>query len=256
MMPGLAARHDLAVEAARAAGILAKHYFDSAFEVEWKADESPVTVADRAAELLIRELVAKHFPGDGFLGEEFGDQPGSTGYRWIMDPIDGTRAFVRRLPFWGTLIGLEFENDPVVGAVYVPCMNLLYHAGRGRGAYRDQSRIRVSDVRSLDKSFLCYSSIGWFQRAGKAELFLELAAKTERQRGYGDFFGYIHVADGGMELMIDHGVHAWDVAAVVPIVEEAGGKFTNWAGERTIHSPDVFASNGHLHAAGLAILQS
>lgn len=250
----LRTRTELAVEAARKAGDLANDIFHSTFDVEVKADQSPVTVADKRAEQLIRELVGRHFPADGLLGEEFGDQPGMSGFRWVIDPIDGTKSFIRKLPLWGTLVGLEYHGDPVAGAVYVPGMHQLFHASRGNGAYRDGHRIRVSTIDTLADSLLCYSSISWFRRNGREAAFLELAEKTDRQRGYGDFLGFLFVAQGSAELMIDHGVHPWDVVALVPIVEEAGGVMTAWDNSRTTERPDVIASNGRLHAETLRIL--
>jgi histidinol-phosphatase len=249
-------RYDLALEITKAAGDLARAVYDATFEVEWKKDESPVTVADRNAELLIRERVAKYFPGDGFLGEEFGDQPGTTGFRWVMDPVDGTKSFIRKVPMWGTLVGLEYEGETVAGVVYMPNYNELWHALKGHGAYHHDRRIHVSNVADLSKSMLCYSSVAWFERNGRQDQFLKLSAMTDRQRGYGDFYGFCLVAQGSAEVMIDHGVHAWDVAAVKPIVEEAGGTFTNWSGVPTIHSPDVIASNGKRHTDVMAVLNS
>jgi histidinol-phosphatase len=249
------ARYELAVEAARNAGDLARAIYDTAVAVEWKADQSPVTVADRNAEQAIRSAVKRHFPNDGFLGEEFGEEPSASGFRWIIDPIDGTRSFVRHIPIWATLIGLEFQGEQIAGVAYIPVFNQLYRALRGDGAYRDDRRIHVSDVADLSESLLCYSSIGWFRKAGREQTFLELAAKTQRQRGYGDFYGFVLVAEGAVELMVEHGVHPWDVAATKAIIEEAGGTFTDWDGTPTIDRPDVLASNGKLHQPVLDILR-
>ncbi len=261
MNPEWRSRYNLAVEAARRAGDFAKTIYDATFqdraalEVIVKADASPVTLADRGAEELIRKLIGQHFPGDGFLGEEFGDQPSSTGFRWIIDPIDGTKSFVRHVPIWGTLLGLEYRGEQIAGVVYIPVFRQMYRALRGDGAYLDDLRIRVSDTPTLAESILCYSSIGWFTRAGRQETFLKLYQQTGRQRGYGDFFGFVLVAQGSADLMVEHGVNAWDVAATKVLVEEAGGMFTDWDGTPTIHRPDVLASNGQLHATALALLK-
>jgi histidinol-phosphatase len=244
-------RYDLARRAAEEAGRLARAIFDGAFEVEWKADQSPVTVADRDAERHIRSMVAERFPGDGFVGEEYGTTPTASGFRWVIDPIDGTKSFVRGVPLWGTLVGLEYKGEVVAGAVAVPCLGQLYHAVRGGGAFRDDRRIRVSEVADLSQAHMCYSSIGWFRKAGMEQTFLDLAAATDRQRGFGDFYGFLLVAQGSMDFMIDHGVHPWDVAALVPIVEEAGGRMTDWRDRVTIDTPDTLASNGRLHPAVL-----
>jgi histidinol-phosphatase len=249
-------RYERAVEAAQQAGQHALHYFDGSFTVEWKSDLSPVTVADREAEQLLRKSLLGAFPNDGFLGEEFGDTPGTSGFRWIIDPIDGTRSFVRGIPVWATLVGLEYQGELLAGVADVPALGHTYRALRGDGAYRNERRIRVSDVTDMKQAMLFYSSLSWFIRAGRKEAFLELTLRTDRQRGFGDFYGHVLVAQGSGELMVEHGVHAWDVAAIQPIVEEAGGRFSDWSGRVTIYSPDVLISNGKLHDEALAILQA
>src|SRR5260370_5820086 len=256
MNPEWRLRYDAAVNAAQQAGRHALSYFDRGVIVEWKSDRSPVTKADREAEQVLRGALLGAFPNDGFLGEEFGAQAGSSGFRGIVDPIDGTRSFIRNIPIWATLIGLEYRNEQIAGIAYLPAMGeAMYRALRGDGAYKDERRIRVSDVATLDESILFYSSLSWFMRAGKEREFLNLARQTQRQRGFGDFYGFVLVAQGSGEVMAEHGVHSWDVAGLKVLVEEAGGTFTNWAGIPTIHSPDVIASNAKTHAAALAILQ-
>jgi len=248
-------RYDLAVEAARKAGDLAREYYETTFEVEHKADNSPVTIADKAAEALIRETVSRAFPADGFLGEEYGDQPGSSGYRWVIDPIDGTKSFIRHIPLWATLIGLEYQGEQIGGVVHIPVFGMTYRALRGGGAFVNERKIRVSDVATLADSLVCYSSINWFTKYGREKSFLELATRTARQRGYGDFYGFVLVAEGAADLMVEHGVNPWDVAATKAIVEEAGGRFTDWEDNPTILRPDALASNGKVHAEALAILR-
>jgi len=247
-------RYDAAFDAAQKAGQFALGYFDRGVAVEWKSDQSPVTMADRGAEEMLRRALLGKFSSDGFLGEEFGDTPGASGYRWIVDPIDGTRSFVRGIPLWATMVGLEFKGDLIAGIVYIPALNQVFRALRGDGAYRDDRRIRVSDVKTLDKAHVYYSSISWFKKAGHERQFLELVNLTERQRGFGDFYGFMMVAQGSGEIMIEHGVHAWDVAAIAPIIEEAGGKLTAWDGKLDIDKPDVLATNGHLHEEALRII--
>jgi histidinol-phosphatase len=249
-------RYELAVEAAHKAGQLALRYFDGEFTVEWKSDLSPVTVADREAEQLLRQTLLSVFPNDGFLGEEFGDTPGSSGFRWIIDPIDGTRSFVRGIPLWATLVGLEYKGEQIAGIADVPALGHSYRALRGDGAYRNDRRIRVSDVAEMSQALVFYSSLSWFIKAGRQEAFVELVRYSDRTRGFGDFYGFVLVAQGSGELMVEHGVHAWDVAAIKPIIEEAGGRFSNWSGAANIHSPDVLVSNGKLHDEALAILRS
>lgn len=249
-------RYDLATDAARKAGDLARTYYETTFAVEHKADNSPVTVADKQAEELIRATVSKAFPGDGFLGEEFGDQPGTTGFRWVIDPIDGTKSFIRHIPIWATLIGLEYKGEQIGGVVYVPVLGMTYRALRGGGAFLNERPIRVSGVGTLAESMLCYSSVGWFTRAGREQTFLDLYRRTARQRGFGDFYGFVLVAEGAADVMLEHGVNPWDVAATKAIVEEAGGRFTDWDDNPTIHRPDVLATNGKVHAETLTLLRS
>ena len=254
-------RYNLAVEAARKGGDFAKQIYDATFhdrnmDVIAKADDSPVTAADRGAEQLIRKLVTQYYPDDGFLGEEFGDQPGTSGYRWIIDPIDGTKSFVRHVPIWATLVGLEFQGEQIGGVVYIPVFRQMYRALRGDGAYLDDCRIRVSEVNQLSDAVLCYSSIGWFRKAGRQDTFLNLYSQTGRQRGYGDFYGFVLVAQGSCDLMVEHGVNPWDIAATKALIEEAGGQFTDWDGGGGISRPDVLATNGKLHAKTLEILRT
>jgi histidinol-phosphatase len=255
MNPEWRARYEVAVEAAQKAGQLALRYFDAGTAaVEWKQDHSPVTVADREAEALLRTTLLDKFPGDSFLGEESGDTPGSSGFRWIIDPIDGTRSFVRGVPLWATLVGLEHRGEQVAGVAVVPALGHTYRGLRGDGAYRNERRIRVSDVATLAEAHLFYSSITWFTKAGCEENFLRLVHRTQRQRGFGDFYGFVLVAQGSGELMIEQGCHAWDLSALQVIVAEAGGRMTAWDGRPDILRPDVIASNGRLHDAALAVL--
>jgi histidinol-phosphatase len=254
MNPDWRSRYEQAIEITRRAGQLAMRYFDTGLEVEWKHDQSPVTIADRETEQLLRTSLAQAFPGDGFLGEEYGDTPGTTGYRWILDPIDGTRSFVRAVPLWAVLVGLEYKGELIAGIVEAPPLGHTYHALRGNGSYRGGRRIHVSDVADLSESQIFYSSLSWFLKAGKEKEFLDLVRRTQRQRGFGDWYGFMLVAQGSGEIMIEHGVHAWDIGAIIPIVEEAGGRFSNWDGKIDLYAPDVMASNGKLHDEVLAIM--
>ena len=249
-------RYEVALDAAFQAGQFALQHFDQDIAVQWKADESPVTVADQGAEQMLRTALLGKFPNDGFLGEESGATPGASGYRWIIDPIDGTRSFVRGIPIWATLVGLEYKGEVIAGVTYLPAMKQTYRALRGDGAYRDERRIHVSKIDTLADAHIYYSSIAWFSKAGCEAQFLTLVKQSVRQRGFGDFYGFVLVAQGSGELMIEHGVHAWDLGGLVAIIEEAGGKITAWDGKPDIDRPDVVASNGLLHDAALAILNT
>lgn len=252
------ARYEVALDAARQAGQLALSHFDTGdtcIAVEWKQDQTPVTLADRGAEALLQTTLLGKFPKDGFLGEESGERPGTSGFRWIIDPIDGTRNFVRGIPLWATLVGLEYKGEQIAGVAYAPAMKQVYRALRGEGGFRDERRLHVSTVARLEEAHLFYSSISWFAKAGCEHRFLELVKRTQRQRGFGDFYGFVLVAQGSGDLTVEHGVHIWDLCALKVIVEEAGGTLTDWHGGRDISRPDVLASNALLHEAALQTLR-
>jgi histidinol-phosphatase len=254
MNPDWRNRYEVALDAAFQAGQFALQYFDQNVAVQWKQDHSPVTLADQGAEQLLRKTLLGKFPKDGFLGEESGETPGTSGYRWIIDPVDGTASFVRDIPLWATLVGLEHQGEPIAGVTYLPALDQTYRALRGDGAYRDDRRIHVSKIDKLADAQLFYSSLTWFAKAGCEAQFVTLLKQTQRQRGFGDFYGFVLVAQGAGELMIEHGVHAWDLGGLIPIIEEAGGRVSAWDGKPDITRPDVIASNGLLHEVALTIL--
>ncbi len=248
-------RYELAIETAKQGGRVAMRYFDTKLPVEWKLDDSPVTVADRETEAFLRDRLLTAFPNDGFLGEESGDKPGSSGFRWLIDPIDGTRNFVRAIPIWGTLIGLEYKGELIAGVAETPALGHTYRALRGDGAYRGDRPIRVSEVSSLGEAVLFHTSLTYVQ-GNNRNMFLDLVAQVQVLRGFGDFYGYMLVAQGSGEMMVEHGVHPWDVAALKPIIEEAGGRYTNWDGKFDLHRPDVIVSNSRLHEQARRFLGS
>jgi histidinol-phosphatase len=195
------------------------------------------------------------FPDDAFVGEEFGDKVGSTGFRWIVDPIDGTRSFIRGIPLWGTLVGLEYRGELIAGVVVEPVFRNTYRALRGDGAFKNNQRIQVSRTDRLADAILCTCDLNFFDQNNKMDQFLRLAKQVHRQRGYGDYFGFTLVAQGSADVMLDFGVHSWDIAAIIPLVEEAGGTFTDWTGKQDLEQPDALASNGKLHDAVLTVLE-
>ncbi len=172
----------------------------------------------------------------------------------MLDPIDGTRSFVRGIPLWGTLVGLEYRGEQIAGVAEMATLGQTWRALRGDGAYRNDRRIHVSQEADLSRALVFYSGLSWFVEAGREGDFLRLVKRTDRQRGFGDFYGFVLVAQGSGELMVEQGVHPWDVVALKPIVEEAGGRFSNWDGGVSIDRPDVVVSNGKLHDATLAAL--
>jgi histidinol-phosphatase len=247
---------EAALDAARTAGAIALRYFRSDIRVMRKADQTPVTRADHEAEVAIVERLRPEFPDVGFLGEEFGAQ-GSQSRRWIVDPIDGTKNFVRGIPYWATLLALEEDGEVTLGVVYSPATGELFWARRGQGAWVDGVPLRVSPVDRLGEAMLVHSSLNLLRPLDEGRCwdgFVRLVEATDRQRGFGDYFGYTFVLRGQAELMLEADVKAWDIAPFKVLFEEAGGRFTDFAGRPTIYSGSALASNGSLHDEALALL--
>lgn len=240
------------VEAARAAGEVALAHFRRGVEPTMKPDRSPVTVADREAEEAIVRILRRAFPEYGSLGEESGAW-GPTARRFIVDPIDGTRNFVRRIPFWATLIALEQEGEVTAGLVYQPVSGDLHLARRGQGATLNGRPIRVSGIGELGQGTLVHPTLTLL-RAGGWDGFVRLVDATERQRGFGDYLCYTMVAEGKVELGIGVNVKVWDLAPLKLLVEEAGGRFTDLDGGSSLTSGAALASNGLVHDEALALL--
>jgi histidinol-phosphatase len=244
-----------AVDAARAAGEVALRYYRGGFEVAVKADRTPVTEADREAERVIVERLARAFPDHGFLGEEHGQQ-GPRERCWIIDPIDGTKNFVRRIPIWATLLALEDAGAVVVGVVHNPVTGDLYAARRGGGATLNGAPVRVSAVGDLAEAAFLHAGLGIVRAAGYWDGFVRLIDATERQRGFGDYLGYALVAEGKAELYAEVDLKPWDLAPCKLLVEEAGGRFTDLEGRPTIYTGTALATNARLHDAALALLHA
>ena len=244
---------DAAVDAARAAGRIALKYFRGGFEVARKPDDTPVTQADREAEQAIVEILGRAFPDSGVLGEEFGGR-GTKEVRWIIDPIDGTKNFVRGIGIWATLIALEERGEVTVGVIHNPVTAELYTARRGAGAFLNGERIRVSDVAELGRAFFVHAGLSIVRKGGHWDGFARLIDATDRQRGFGDYMGYGLVAEGKAEIYAELDLKPWDLAAPKILVEEAGGRFTDFAGRTTIYTGTALATNGRLHDAALALL--
>ena len=242
------------VEAARAGGAVAVEHYRRGFSVSLKADRSPVTEADREAERAIAAVLGARCPDHGVLGEEHGES-GARARRFIIDPIDGTRNFIRRIPTWAVIVGLEEDGIVTAGVCFQPVTGVLHTAWRGGGAWRDGERIRVSPVDALDRALVVHSSVNFLRRSPYWDGFLRLSDRTQVQRGFGDFSAYLWVAEGQGEIALSTTVKAWDVAALKAIVEEAGGRLTDLDGRTGIYGSTVFASNGLLHDAGLAAMR-
>ena len=218
--------------------------------VDTKSDASPVTDADRAIETMARALVRERQPALGLLGEEQGEVPGAGGTRLIIDPIDGTRNFVRGIPVFATLLAIETDGEVVAGVASAPALRARWRAARGAGAFRDARRLRVSDARSLDEALLLHGNLG-VQEGGPPPGFGRLVGRVGHTRGFGDFYQHMLVAEGAGDIAIDPVMHPWDIAALQVIVEEAGGRATGLGGERSIYTGSLVTSNGALHEATL-----
>lgn len=257
--PEFERRLTFARAAALEAGQLILTYYQSAhLAVERKRDSSPVTAADREAEQLIRAGIAREFSGDGILGEEFGETPGTSGFRWILDPVDGTKSFIHGVPLFGTLIGLEFEQKCVVGVCHIPVLGETAWGGKGLGAWWQPSggevrAARVTQVNRLSDAMFCFTTVQGFGRIGRQDAFEALIAGTALARGWGDCYGHMLVATGRAEVMVDPLMNLWDAAALIPIIEEAGGHFMDWNGAATAHSGNGISVNALLRDSVLQI---
>ncbi len=222
-------------------------------KVETKPDRTPVTDADQAVETRIRELIAQHAPGDAVIGEEFEDT-GSGSRQWVIDPIDGTANYLRGLPIWGSLIALRIDGVPVTSVVSAPALGRRWWATQGGGAWTSdvdgkQRKIEVSKVSRLEDSYISYNSLQQWQRLGKIANLESLSSKVWRIRAFGDFLSYMFVAEGVIDAASEPDLKIHDIAALVPIVVEAGGRFTALDSELKDDSSTVLASNGLLHEA-------
>jgi histidinol-phosphatase len=223
--------------------------------VETKPDLTPVTEADRAAEEALRARIEAQRPGDGVVGEEYGDTPGTGGRRWILDPIDGTKSFVRGIPAWGTLIALERDGEIVVGVVSAPALHRRWWAARGEGAFADGEPIRVSRVSAIEDALLCFTSMTAFDDYGLGEQFRTLAGRCWETRGFSDYWAHVLVGEGSADIAVEPAMNLWDNAPLQVIVEEAGGRFSDLQGNPRVDGGDAVTTNGLLHEEVLAIMR-
>ncbi len=264
-----ASRLELARAIAIEAGeLILSYYRTDRLETETKSDQSPVTTADRGAERLLRERIAAVFPQDAILGEEYGETAGTSGYRWILDPIDGTKSFVHGVPLFGTLIGVEREGaagpaqavQTVIGVTHFPALGETLWAERGSGAWWIERpgavvrAARVSNVARLSGGLFSTTSVDAFADAGQLDLYERIRSACAHSRGWSDCYAYALVATGRAEIAVDPVMKPWDSAGLQPIVEEAGGRFTDWAGTPSIYTGNAVASNGLVHPEALRLL--
>ena len=242
-------------EVADVAGKVALGYYRDRPAAETKADGSPVTIADRAAERAAREWIASRFPGDGIVGEEFGVQAGDARRRWIIDPIDGTKSFVRGVPRWGTLIAVCEEDTVLASAVFCAAVNELMTAGLGEGCWLNGSRVRVSAVSELSQATVLATGMRFARMPQRGVNWRKLVGVSGVARTWGDCYGYLLLASGRAEGMVDAIAHDWDTAAVQRCVVEAGGVFTDWDGNDTPFGGSAIATNAALASEVRGILR-
>lgn len=238
---------------AQASGAVIMRHFRSDIAVETKADASPVTIADRQAEEVMRELIMKAYPEHGILGEEFGEHQPDAEYQWVLDPIDGTKSFVSGTFLFGTLIGLMKDGQPLVGAIHHPATGHLL-LGDGAKSWLNGAPARVRQTEHLRDAVLCYTD---FIDVGKYQngiAFQQLMGKTRFNRTWGDCHGYFLLATGYADIMLDPIMHLWDIVALIPVIEGAGGVITNWHGGDPLGGDGIIASNGILHPQVLRAL--
>ena len=249
------------IDAAVAAGNhTLKYYRTSDLVIEAKADDSPVTIADKTAEQLVRKLISEAFDDDTVQGEEFADAMGASRYRWIVDPIDGTKSFVCGVPLYSTLLALLVDDKPFAGIIDIPALGESLCAADGLGCWHrtsrtsDWQRVHVSNKSKINEAVVLTSQRDLFARRGAEANFTALEKACWVSRTWGDGYGYMLVATGRAEIMVDPMCNPWDIAAMLPIMREAGGTFTDWKGVNTCTSGEGVATNGKLHEEVLRYL--
>jgi histidinol-phosphatase len=258
-------RLSFAIAIAREAGDVALKYFRSdGLQVDRKADQSPVTVADHSAEQLLRERISKRFAADGIIGEEFGEQPGGSGYQWMLDPIDGTKSFIHGIPLYTTLVAVLHDGQPLIGVIHAPAVAETVYAAKGGGCWHvlgvdtKPQPARVSTIDRLSDSLLVTTEIASFTKYRKndaLDVFIKLQTAARLARTWGDGYGYLMVATGRAEVMIDPIVNIWDAAPLQTVIEEAGGHFIDWKGNPTMHAGEAIATNGRVTEEVLALIR-
>jgi histidinol-phosphatase len=247
---------DFAVEIAREAGEITLRHFRGSFVAERKADKSFVTIADREAESHLRARIEAAFPEDSILGEEEADKSGVSDRRWILDPIDGTYSFVHGVPLYAVLVGLEFMGEPILGVANLPAVTETIYAARDLGCFWNGEPARVSSNTSLDEALLLGTDFGSCEQYGFGPAAASLQQRAHARRTWGDAYGHILVATGRADIMLDPVMNVWDCAALLPIIEEAGGTFTDWTGRRTISGGNAISTNGLLFEQVMEVVRN
>ena len=238
----------VALEAAKNAEEVITAYYTDDMKVEMKEDETPVTLADRGAEKVIRETIKRAFPDHGFLGEEYGIEAGESPYLWIIDPIDATKNYIRKIPIFGTQIALMKGDDLILGVSNAPLLNELLYAEAGEGAFLNGKPIQVSDVAQPEEAMVCHGGLKWFVEKGTFSGVYNIINDVARTRGFGDFYMYHLAASGRADAVVEAAISVWDIAAITVIMREAGGQVTDIQGQSiTKDTASLVATNGILH---------
>jgi histidinol-phosphatase len=232
-----------AVEFARIGGDSTLQYFKKSFQLERKEDQSPVTNADREAEKLIRDKIREHFPTHGIIGEEFGTENKNSEVTWVLDPIDGTQSFIHGIPFYTTLIGVLINKKPEIGVIYAPALDEMVSAATGLGCTQNGENVSVSDCADLSEATFLSTEVPTFYEYGFGNGLEELLRKCRIHRTWGDAYGHMMVATGRADLMIDPILNIWDAAALLPVVTEAGGSYTDLHGNVSIETGNALSCN-------------
>jgi histidinol-phosphatase len=246
---------DFAIETAYLAGKLTLSYFQTGLVADSKRDGSPVTLADRSAEEMIRSRIEKAYPSHAIVGEEFGVQEtAGASHRWLIDPIDGTKSFVAGVPLYSVLLGLEIEGRVEVGVIYLPALNELVAAATGHGCWWNGRRARVSQVSRIDQAVTAFTEIRNFGKYGRWDAFQRMMQRSRLCMGWNDAYGYVLAATGRIDVMLDPVMAVWDCGPMPAIFREAGGYFGDWQGNETIYHPEGLATNPALLPEVLNIL--
>lgn len=246
---------DVAIKAVKAGAEVSLKHFQNIPKISYKPDNSPVTIADKTAEIVIRGIIARKFPDHGIIGEEHPVTNPNSHYQWVIDPIDGTKQFIRQLPVWGSFIGLLKENQPVLGVVYFPCMGELFTAQKGKGAYLNGKRVYVSKTKDLKDAYLAHGWVKRLEKHGVLKGFMKLDREIYSTINLGPYtLGQL--IKGNIDINIDGGGSIWDFVAPSIIVEEAGGKFTDFKGQKSFTSNNCVLTNGVLHDKVIKLLNS
>lgn len=253
-MKELSAVLDAATDIAERASEIPLSYFRQAILIEMKENMTPVTIADKKTEEFIRKELRTSFPNFGIIGEEFGQEGTDKEYVWTIDPIDGTRSFIRGIPLFGTLLSLLEHGQPIVGIMVLPALEETYSAARGMGTRCNGNKLHVSAIRKINASNISCGDTYCFEDSNKTHVLKKLIDNAEAVRGYTDCFGHSLVMRGAMDAMVDPVVNLWDVAPLACLVEEAGGTYYNFKGEKTIQGSDFVASNTYLKEEILSLL--